>query len=389
MTSTAPTRNASLNDLAMILRDQQGRKLDVVAPATSVVSRNGLIRVKGVEAELSEDGVTIVDGEYKPTAVFDEGVSDKLGIPLPYVRRLREQRPDLLDANVNGLLHGRRKVSDGVETEIYPADGRKFLLRLFKGDSGPGVARALLSDSYKPIDNLDVLMAALEGMQQAGQRVEIAGCDLSDRRMYVRVVAPEVRALAPDLLRGYRSPYSGNSGDSNPVVFAGYVLGNSETGGGAFSITPRIVVEVCTNGMTITKDALRSVHLGGKLEEGTINWSAQTQQKSVELVTAKTADAVRTFLQPGYLQKVVEELTERAGTPITKPEEVVKQVARRLQFTEAQQDGILAAFVQGGQMTAGGVMQAVTAHAQLVENPDAAAMLEDKAISAMELAASL
>ena len=46
------------------------------------------------------------------------------------------------------------------------------------------------------------------------------------------------------------------------MVFAGWVLSNSETGCGAFTITPRLVVHVCRNGMTITKDALRAVHLG-------------------------------------------------------------------------------------------------------------------------------
>ena len=34
-----------------------------------------------------------------------------------------------------------------------------------------GVARALLSDSYKVIDNLDALMATLDGIRQAGVEV--------------------------------------------------------------------------------------------------------------------------------------------------------------------------------------------------------------------------
>lgn len=54
------------------------------------------------------------------------------------------------------------------------------------------------------------------------------------------------------LLAGYTSPFSGAKGADNPVVFAGMVVSNSETGHGSFSITPRIVAQVCDNGMTIT-----------------------------------------------------------------------------------------------------------------------------------------
>ena len=61
--------------------------------------------------------------------------------------------------------------------------------------------------------------------------------------------------LAPALLAGYRTPFTGAAGADNPVVFAGFVITNSETGCGAFTLTPRLVVQVCRNGMTITRDA--------------------------------------------------------------------------------------------------------------------------------------
>ena len=56
--------------------------------------------------------------------------------------------------------------------------------------------------------------------------------------MYVRVVCEQVRALAPALLAGYRSPFTGAAGADNPVVFAGFVITNSETGCGAFTPDP-------------------------------------------------------------------------------------------------------------------------------------------------------
>ena len=50
---------------------------------------------------------------------------------------------------------------------------------------------------------------------------------------------------------------------AEPIVFAGFVISNSETGGGAFSVTPRLVVKVCNNGLTITADALRAIKATG------------------------------------------------------------------------------------------------------------------------------
>lgn len=275
-------RNATLSDLAALLQDQHARKIDVVAPATAIRAKNGLIVVSGTEPTLTDDGVTMTAGTYRPTADFDGHVAEKLAIPLAYVRRMRNERPDLYDANVNGLLHGRTKRGANGEVEIIHApDTRAFMFRGFRDDNGePGVARALLSDRFGGADHLDALTAVLAGVRTSGVEVDITGCDLTDRRMYVKISAPAVAVLAPDLLKGYRSPYSGNSGDENPTVFAGFIVSNSETGGGAFSITPRLTVQVCTNGLTISKDAMRAVHLGGKLEEGVERWSDDTERKN-------------------------------------------------------------------------------------------------------------
>ena len=106
-------------------------------------------------------------------------------------------------------------------------DDRRFLLRCLRGEDGGGAARAFLSDGYKIIDNLDVLLAALDGVRQAGIPVRVDGCDLTERRMYVRVVCEQVRVLAPALLAGYRSPFTGAAGADNPVVFSGFVITNS------------------------------------------------------------------------------------------------------------------------------------------------------------------
>ncbi|MET8631684.1 DUF932 domain-containing protein [Streptomyces sp. NPDC004680] len=380
-TNVAPTgaRNADLSDLVRILEDQSRRKLDVIAPACALRLCEGNVHVQGVESQITEDGVTDVDGIYRPTAVADEGVADKLRIPLAYLRRMRADNVTLLDENVNAWL---RQEPD-----------RRFMLRAFRGEGGPGVpgegvARALLSDSYKLMDNFDMLLAALDGVRQSGHPTRVTGCDLTDRRMHVRVESEAVAVQARALLRGYRSPFDGRSGDELPMISAGFVITNSEVGSGAYTITPRAVIQVCRNGLTMAKDVMRAVHLGGKQEEGVVSWSGQTQRKTLELITSKTADAVRTFLSQEYVEAKVREMEAAAGTTLAEPTKTIEHITKTLNIGTEAKDMILAHFVRGGQRTAGGVMQAVTSTAQTLTDADHAAALEALALPALTAAAS-
>jgi hypothetical protein len=215
---TLTARNATLNDLVAILRAQGAAKLDVVAPAGLIRSDGGLIMLGGVEAVMDDAGVTPVDGAYRASEVFDDGLAAKLRIPRDYLRRMRAEAPDLLDANINGWLHGwpptghYAMIQGMPDPYVREPDRRSFLLRLFRGnDGGPGVARALLSDSYKlTMDCLDMVVAVLQGVELAGVKLDNARtvCDLTERRMRVRVYADDVSMEAPGLLEGYRSPFS-------------------------------------------------------------------------------------------------------------------------------------------------------------------------------------
>jgi hypothetical protein len=408
MTVSMVTRNASLEDLATLLEKQQGEKFDRVVSASALRARGGKIVLKdAVESMDLDRGVGLVDAVLTPTEIFDEGVADKLKIGLPYVRRMRAEAPDLWDVNVNGWLHGKR-VTRGGETEIVrPGMTKKFLVRSFVDTStGEGVARALLSDRYKVTDNLDVLTAVLEGVKASGIDAQVVSADLTDRKMYVRVAAPSVTALAPTLLQGYRSPWMDpaenakrrhdggatvldDGGTALPIVFAGFDIRNSETGSGKFAIKPVITVLVCNNGMTLDSESkLEQVHLGRQMDEGTIDWSEETRQANVALVRSQTNDAVRSFLSPAWLEREIKAIDEKAGAPVGEPEKVLEEVSKKLSYSEGERLGILAHFIRGGQMTAGGVLNAVTSFSQTVPNPDRSHELEDSALRALDLVAS-
>ncbi|WP_262401753.1 DUF932 domain-containing protein [Actinomadura sp. CNU-125] len=307
-------RNAGLEDLTALLERQQAHKVDVVVGPRNLAFEQGRLLVDGIEPMLTTEGVTVANGSYLPTATCDEGLAAKLDVPRGYLGKMRAEAVDLYDTNLNGWLH--RAPSD-----------KRYLVRALRGDGGGGVARAFLSDGYKRVDNLDVLMATLDGVRRAGVPVVIDGCDLSERRMYVRIVSEHVRVMAPRLLHDYRSPFTGESGAENPTVFAGFVISNSEVGGGAFTLTPRLVVQVCRNGMTITRDAMRCVHLGSRLEEGVVTWSAETQQRNLDLIVSKTRDAVAEFLRAEYVEAKVDEIERAARTAVRDPQETITRSA--------------------------------------------------------------
>ena len=374
------TRHASLMDLRDMLQEQQDLKLDAVVPATAMLARDGNIQVNGISA-------LGADLTFRPTELFDADLAHKLSIPIQYLRLMREKRADLYDANVNGWLHGYDWSPAWNGHEPVPADGRSFLLRTFSDPTGeaPGIARSLHSDRYSVVDNLDVLFAAMAGIRDSGLEVEYDSADLSERRMVVRFHCPAVAAVAPTLLAGYRSPFSGATGTDNPTVFAGFEISNSETGSGAFTVVPRLVVQVCNNGMKITKDAFRKVHLGGKMDEGVVRYAEDTRKMQMQLVTNEARDTVRTFLDIDYVNECIRRLEGQASKVIDDPVKTIELISKAQHYSQDEQALILAHFIDGGQRTAGGIMQAITSAAQVVTDPDRAFDMESNAIDAMSL----
>ena len=136
----------------------------------------------------------------------------------------------------------------------------------------------------------------------------------------------------------------------------------------------------------MTKDAVREVHLGGKLDEGVVKWSDETRRQELELVTARSRDAVATFLDIDYMREKIDELRMLAEVTIEQPVKALERVARKQNWTDAEQQDILTHFIAGGDTSALGVAQAVTAYAQTVTSPDRADDFESHALAAATLA---
>lgn len=362
---TDTLRKTDFETLLATLDEQQERKVDVVVPATALCSGTGNLRVlrSDLEPEITAEGVKSPVQVFTPTEVFDEGLASRLGIPRAFLRTMRDNGwTDMVDGTVNALLHGKQGIREAMD--------KRFLVRALKDADGGevGSARALLSNSYKIVDHTETLRAAMRGMAAAGLGADnITQCDLTGRRMYVRVEAPEVRAMAPELLKNYRSPFRPElTGRELPVVHAGFVLTNSETGHGSFTVVPELTVEVCTNGMTITREAVSARHLGAKLDDGLIRYSERTRQANLELITSQAEDAIRTFLRADFVQAIVDEMTANATGEVKETEKAVKEITQKAECP-ALYDDVLAMFIKGGDMSKGGLVHAVTAAAQSPE----------------------
>lgn len=375
MTDTT-LRNATLEDLVAMLREQHDIKYDIVVPASELFYHSGNLTVENGTTTWDTEGVTEVSATLVPTRVFEDHVSQKFGIPRKYIDKMRSSgHIDLLSHNVNTWLHDNSN-----------ADKQWFIRGFLPYGERKGIARALLSDRYQIIDHIDTLTAALDGIARCDTPTKIGRTNLTEKQMYVEIEAPEVAALAPRLLEGYRSPFTGQAGADNPLVFAGFVLSNSEVGAGAFTLTPRLVVQVCNNGMTMKVDAMRRIHLGNQMDTGTIRWSEETRHHHSELVKHQVRDAVSEFLSQGYLESKVQQLESFAEVTLPRPTKTIERVTSELRYSQEETDAVLDLFILSGDARAVGVMHAVTAMAQGVDDADRAYELEGDVFKTLELA---
>jgi len=390
-TATLPTRELpdrtysgdDITGLISLLNTHEAHKLDLVAPASSLLASGGKLAIGGLDPVLTDDGFFQVNGLYRPTNTVYQQLANVLEIPSKYLKKMAygdESDVALFDHNVNHWL---------------AKSGRELLVRVLWGNDPnfpgtTGQVRAILSDRYGINDNLDTTMAVVEGLAGAGlDATNIRALDLTEDKLYIRVEADEIQVVAREFLGDYRSPFTGQSAKDLPVISAGIIFRNSEVGTGAFEIVPYIVVQVCKNGLTQTHDKFARRHVGGRLESGVVQWSDATKKASAAFIKSQVTDATKTFLTEDYVQASVDKLAKDSGEEITDVTKAIEVIGKELTYSEDDQKGILSMFIKGGVSTSGGILQAVTAHAQTIEDADRRYEFNDTAVPAMKIAARL
>lgn len=339
----------SLVDLAKELERQMASKKDMVVPSSLMSCRTDNHRVSTIGIEEEVGG-----RDYGITDLARRQLAEKLKIPYTYFERMRNETPWLLDLNVNSwLLH----------------DHERRLIRTLDGK-----VRAVLSERYRPLDNWDLAEHVLPMLQRLPE-ARFESVELTDSKMYLKVVTPHVR-------------YEVAPGD---VVQAGVVVSNSEVGCGSLSVQPLVYRLVCRNGLIVNDGAMRKTHVGRILEtpeDAVTVFKDDTVLADDRAFFLKVRDVVEATVSETMLRLTGEKMRRASGIPITgDPVKSVDVLAQKFTLNEGERTGVLRHLIQEGDLTGFGLVNAVTHFAEDVESYDRATEFEQLGGRLLDLSA--
>jgi hypothetical protein len=319
----------SLSEVLVELQRQQEVKRDYISPSASLM--------------LQSDGRTLTMGEnsFSTTDLFHRQVGSALSIPAKYYDLMQAQKPALLAENVNAWFSDR---------------DTSYMLRTMDG-----TARALLSDRYRRIDNMEVastvlpLFAGVAGMQ-------VMSCEVTENRLFLKVVDTRREAVCV--------------GDA---VQFGVVVSNSEVGLGAVSVQPLVYTLRCTNGLIVNSLGERKTHVGraAKGMDDFAVYTDETLEAEDRAFLLKLRDVVNSTFDEVKQQMIIGRLEEAAGAKLTgRVQDVVELTGRDFGLSSLEQDGVLRYLIEGGDLSLYGLSNAVTRYSQDVESYDRATALE-------------
>lgn len=292
---------------------------------------------------------------YGVNELAHEQIAEQTDIPRAYYNRMALEAPDLLAANVNRWWHQK------------PA--RRMIRTL------DAHARCILSNRYRPLDNMDLAEAVLPTLSDRKVRIESA--ELTERRLYIKAVMPSLELQVPGSRR---------VGD---LVQAGIVISNSEVGCGAVRIEPFAFFLACTNGAIIPDATLRTHHVGKGAEIDGVREMLRddTKHQDDKAFWMKVRDVVAGSFQEGPFRRLIERFGEATQEKIEslKVEKVVEVATARLGLSEGLRHPILRNLIEGGDLSRYGLMNAVTAVANTTEDYEKATELERAGGKVLEL----
>ena len=342
----------TLQELAAELERQQLAKKDLIV-STGVLSMDS-----------RDDGgiaLNVMGGQmiqhYDVGEIAHRQIGQFLKIPATYYDRMRREYPQLLTLNANGWFAKMPQA--------------KRMLRTLDG-----TARALLSDRYRRIDNFEVASAVLpiiSRMEGAG----VESCELTDSRMYLKVVNPRVTA---EIKKG-------------DIVQAGVLISNSEVGMGSVTVSPLIYRLVCSNGMIAEDGKLRKFHVGRANEsrEDFSIYRNETIEADDKAFLMKLEDSVKAAVDQARFAAIVDKLRESTEATFQpqQVQQVVELASKEYGFTDSESSGILGHLAAGGDLSLYGLANAVTRQAQDVASYDRSTELEATGYRIITMAPSL
>lgn len=265
-------------------------------------------------------------GSFPILSIAHDQIGGRTGIPSKYYDRMLAEQPMLLADNVNTW---------------FRAQPEKRMVRTLGSN-----ARAFLSNRYNRIENEEIAEVALPILADIPD-VRIVSCEITERRMYIQAVSPRIQGEV-------------KKGD---VVQAGVIISNSEVGAGAVSVAAMTYRLVCLNGM-ISQDKFRAYHVGRNIEDNAELWADDTRKADDRAVLLKVRDMVRAAVDENRFRQRIEQMTALTEAVVTgNPVAAVEVLAQKVGVSKDEQGGILRSLIAGGDLSAWGMLNAVTAQA--------------------------
>jgi hypothetical protein len=285
-------------------------------------------------------------------------IATQAGIPAAYYRRMLAEKPALLAQNVNEWF-GDKPVKRMVRTL-----DRK--------------ARALLSDAYRPLDNYDMLDAALPALKEAN--LEIVSADVTETRLYLKAIDRSIQRFVPN---GFKM---GDGSHQHVKVPNGHVipavdLGNSEVGYGSLYATRGWFDEGCTNlAWSFKKGSVKRRHVGARLDIGDDVYrelTAEAREATDRAVWLQFRDTVKLAVTSEGFDALIAVLTEAASEKIEADiPKVVEVTAKRFGLSDNLRSSVLKHLIEGGDLSKFGLANAITSAANEADDYDRASELE-------------
>lgn len=309
------------------------------------LKRDWIVETPSLAMEIDEDEkpALVVPGANGARIGILETAHDqigaRLGIPAKYYDRMRAEDPELLAINVNTW---------------FQADPQKRMIRSLGGD-----ARAFLSNRYNRIENEEIAEVALPVLAGIPD-VKIVASEVTDRRMYIQAVAPRIQGEV-------------KKGD---IVQAGVMISNSEIGMGTVTVAAIFWRLWCNNG-AVSLEKHRSYHVGRQIADSEELWRDDTRAADDRVVLLKVRDMVAAAVdETVFTKRLVKMQGLTLDTVTGDPAKAVELLGQKVGASEDERGGILRALIEGGDLSAWGMLNAVTAQAHTAKSFDRAIEFE-------------
>lgn len=294
---------------------------------------------------VEENGLSIAfkDKEFILHETAKKELALKLKIPYTYFSMLLESgHTNLLLKNINELLQDPRS---------------PLMIR-----TTDNIARAVLSDRYKRLDNLEVAKTVLQHMDNEDLKIKDY-CVTMDE-MFIKFINTNIYSEV----------------EPGDIVNAGFMIANSETGMKKLRITAFYERLACTNGMVIPNitDDFQLKHLGKRLFIDQDNESykelssSRVEDYDIWKYNAAISKALEKAINNDKFTEAMNKMRELKKVPVKcSPDDAVKVLGKMYSLAEYEQKIIKKHYLEDEQtngLNAFGLVNAVTRTAQDITN---------------------